>query len=167
MATSHPFKGQIKLVSGSQKSHMDFEVPEEDLPFSETLMNSYSGLKLTMEEKRELSLKHRKIIHQYQSIDDEVVLKYVKRFINALPRPTNKKIKVKTKDFGSYICLMAISSGKIPDSLNLCFELEDTPVGLFPKKLLKKVLSKNIAVKFILSKNSWVKPFKTIYQEAA
>lgn len=167
MATSHPFKGQIKLVSGSKKNLMNFELPEEELPFCETLMTSYSNLKLTSEEKRELSFKHRKIIHQYQSVDDQVILKYVDQFISALPKTKNNKVNVKTKDFGSYICLMAISSGKIPETLNVCFELEDTPVGLFPKKLFKKVLSKNIAVKFVLSKDSWVKPFKSIYKEAA
>jgi len=167
MASTHPFKGQIKLVSGSKKKLMNFELPQEEMPFSETLMTSYSNLNLTPAEKRDLSLRHRRIIHQYQSVDDQVILKYVDQFINALPRQKDNKINVKTKDFGSYICLMAISSGKIPDSLNVCFELEDTPVGLFPKKLFKKVLSKNIVIKFVLSKDSWVKPFKSIYKEAA
>jgi hypothetical protein len=167
MAISHPFKGQIKLESGSKKKLMSFELPEEELPFSETLMTSYSNLNLTCEEKRDLSLKHRKIIHQYQSVDNQIILKYVEQFINALPRVKSNKVNVKTKDFGSYICLMAISSGKIPDSLNVCFELEDTPVGLFPKKIFKKSISKNIFVKFVLSKDSWVKPFKSIYKEAA
>jgi hypothetical protein len=167
MATSHPFKGQIKIFSDTSKEkNLTFNVPEEDLPFSESLMSCYSKLKLTSEEKRDLSYKHRKIIHQYQCLDDQVLEMYVDKFINALPE-SRKKIKIQTSDFGSYICLAAIHSGKIPEGLKLSFELGDSPVELFPKKYVKKALKSDSKVKFTYSEDSWVRPFKSLYKACA
>lgn len=167
MATAHPFKGQIRIFCDTSKErNLTFNVPEEDLPFSESLMSCYTKLKLTPEEKRDLSLNHRKIIHQYQKLDDQVVLMYVDKFINALPT-SRKRIKIETSDFGSYICLAAIHSGKIPEDLKISFELENSPVELFPKKFVKKALNSKSKVKFTYSENSWVRPFKSLYKACA
>ena len=167
MATTHPFKGQIKIFCDTSKEkNLTFNVPEQELPISESLMSCYSKLKLTAEEKRELSLNHRKIIHQYQCLDDQIILMYVDKFINALPN-SRKRIKIETSDFGSYICLAAIHSGKIPNELKISFELEDSPVELFPKKFIKKALNSSSKVKFTYSEDSWVRPFKTLYKACA
>lgn len=167
MPCSKPFKGQIKLVSGNQrKTILNFDLPEKEVSFSDFLMCSHSKLKLTKEEKRELSLDHRKIIQQYLSLDTKTLLEYVDEFISALPS-SHKEIKVCTQDFGSYICLAAISMGKIPEELNVEFELVDTPTELIPKKLNKKLARKNISVNFTYSEDSWVTPFKSLYKTAA
>ncbi|WP_127718150.1 hypothetical protein [Halobacteriovorax sp. HLS] len=167
MATTHPFKGKIKIYCDTSKeTQLNFNLPEEELPLCDSLMSCYSNLKLTKEEKKELSIEHRKIIHQYQSLDDEVILKYVDKFINALPI-SKKKIKIETSDFGSYICLAALHSGKIPQDLKLSFELEDSPVELFPKKFVKKALTSDTDVKFTYNEDSWVAPFKTLYKACA
>ncbi len=166
MACSQPFKGQIKLVSGNQrKTLLKFDIPEKEISFSDTLMCSHSQLKLTKEEKRELSLDHRKIIQQYLSLDPKTLLDYVDEFVSALP-DSSKNIKVHTQDFGSYICLAAISMGRIPKELQISFDLVDTPTELIPKKL-NKLKQKNISVNFIYSEDSWVTPFKSLYKAAA
>ncbi|ATH07020.1 hypothetical protein BIY24_03430 [Halobacteriovorax marinus] len=167
MACSQPFKGQIKLVTGNQrKTLLNFDLPEKEASFSDFLMCSHSKLKLTKEEKRELSLDHRKIIQQYLSLDSKTLLEYVDEFVSALP-DSKKWIKVTTQDFGSYICLAAISMGKIPKDLRVSFELLDTPTELIPKKLNKNLQRKNISVNFTYSEDSWVTPFKSLYKTAA
>jgi hypothetical protein len=167
MATAHPFKGKIKIVTGvNQEKSLNFSLPKKDVPLCDSLMSCYSSLKFTPEEKRDLSHDHRKIIHQYQCVEDEIILKYVEKFIDALPK-SKKKIKVQTSDFGSYICLAAIHSGKIPKELNVSFELEDSPVELFPKKYVKKALNSDAKVKFKYNEDSWVKPFKSLYKACA
>ncbi len=167
MACSHPFKGQIKLVSGSQrKTVLNFDLPIKEASFSDYLMCSHSKLKLTKAEKRELSLDHRKIIQQYQSLDPQTLLEYVEEFVSALP-DSSSDVKVSSQDFGSYICLAAISMGKIPKTINISFDLTDAPTGLVPLKLSKKLGQKNISVNFLYSEDSWVAPFKALYKAAA
>ena len=167
MACSHPLKGQIKLVSGSQrKKVLNFDLPVKEAAFSDFLMSSLSKLKLSKEEKRELSLDHRKIIQQYLSLDPKTLLEYVDEFVSALP-DSNKKVKVSSEDFGSFICLAAISMDKIPKTMNISFDLLDAPTGLIPMKLNKKLCQKNISVNFLYSEDSWVAPFETLYKVAA
>jgi hypothetical protein len=164
MACNHPFKGQIKLVSGTQRrTILNFDLPVKESSFSDFLMSSHTGLRLTQEEKRELSLGHRRIIQQYLSLDQKTLLD---EFVNALPS-SKKNVKICTQDFGSYICLAAISMGKIPEDLNVSFDLVDTPTELIPKKLYKKLEQKNISVNFLYSEDSWVTPFKSLYKTAA
>lgn len=167
MANTQPFKGQIKIIcDANQEKKLNFSLPQKDVPLCDSLMSCYSKFKFTAEEKRDLSHHHRKIIHQYQCLEDEVILEYVNKLISALPS-SKKKITVHASDFGSYICLAAIHSGKIPEDVKISFELEDSPVELFPKKYVKKALNSHAKVKFTYSEDSWVKPFKSLYKACA
>lgn len=173
MSSENPFKGKIKLVdlnSGKvQKIVLSFdETPKSSVPMDQTFMRKFNMLKLTKEEKINLSTIDRQIIYYYRSIDCSKLEFLAKKFMEKISKLQERKISIRAENFGAYICLTSLFSGNLPQNKIIHFELSNVPLSLFPKKLLPVSGIENVevgshSVVFDYERDSWIAPFKSLH----
>ena len=156
-------QGKIEFYPAQNKKKAfkyNLEVPCPEV--SDTLMNQFRGLGLSEEEKRDLTLNHRKKIFFFQNLKTQQIVKNSNQFIKELKKYKDENLVIKASGEAAYICLAAIYSGKVPAHTNWKFELSSVPLGLFPKELVKTEASR-VDICLELQKDCWLKPFKTLY----
>lgn len=165
------FKGRILFVlgAGNRKTiPLKYAEPvfndgfEDNL--AETMMVSFENLNLTAEEKKNLSRTHRKMLNYYRHVSPFSLNGDAKRLIDEINQSTESKMTIEAAQYGAYVCLAALYSGKLDSSKKIEFILEKAPLALFPKTFMK---SKNVLdhhkVIFRLSDDCWLSPFSTLY----
>lgn len=160
-------EGQVKIFKhknnrgklGSSPFKLSVKKPE----IVDCLMSKFKNFNFSEKEKQLLSAKHRELICEYTQIKDNDLTKYSNKLIKELKKYKDEVITIKASDFGAFVCLAAIFSGKLPQEQNWNFELSSTPVKLFPKSLVKdKFAAESYNVSFIVESDCWLKPFKSL-----
>lgn len=168
MQAVNPFKGKVNFYDGDNKRKklcsLNFDVSPQVPSMGETLMCKFEDLKFTEEEKRELTAKHREIICEYRTIDKKIINRESKQILKLIKNSKSDSVTIVASDLGAYICLAAIFSGKIPKNKEVKFELETVPLKLFPSELVKdKMAGQNYPVSIKIDRESWLRPFKSLY----
>jgi hypothetical protein len=138
MICQNPYRGQIKTVCQKSKKEIKnirFDItPPERPQVTQTLMVNFKRFNLSEEEKRQLSHKHREQIVAFQTVNDELMNKYTQRLIRLVKHKDVKNVHIEASDFGAFICLAALYSGKFPKDKPVNFVLTSLPLSLFPEK---------------------------------
>lgn len=132
---------------------------------TDTMMSSFEALNFTSEEKKILSLSHRKLLNSYRQINLFSLKLDAQKLVNEINKSKLSFITIEAHDYGAYVCLAALYSGNLSDDKKIEFILENAPLALFPKVLIKaESHSKKHKVSFRVNNNCWMRPFKTLYQ---
>ncbi len=167
MQKSHNFKGKI-LFSPEAKSKkltlMNYSTTPLEAEFDQTMMSSFDFLNFSPEEKKQLSTRHRKMLNHYRQISPFTLNADAKALIEHITKCKSETLVIEAHDYGAYICLAALYSGKLPSAKKIEFHFEGSPLALFPKSLLKNA-PKNTDHKIVfrVSESSWLSPFSTLY----
>lgn len=167
MQKSSNFKGKIFFSSddfAAKKTLMSYYTEPLEVSFDQTIMSSFDFLNLNPEEKKQLSNKHRMLLNSYRQINPFALNVDAQDFIAQVTKCKGEKMVIHAHDYGAYICLAALYSGKLPANKKIEFHFESSPIALFPKSFLKnmpKVADHKIV--FHVEENSWLGPFATLY----
>lgn len=167
MQKSHKFSGKI-LFSPESKAKkttlMSYQSLKTETEFENTIMSSFDFLNFSPEEKKHLSSRHRKILNNYRQISPFTLNADAIELVEKIKKCKSSTLVIEAHDYGAYICLAALYSGKLPSEKKIEFYFEGSPLALFPKSLLKNS-HKNIEHKIIfrICENSWLGPFSTLY----
>lgn len=167
MQKSHNFKGKILFspeAKSMKKTLMNYSTEPLEAGFDQTMMSSFDFLNFSPEEKKQLSTRHRRVLNHYRQISPFSLNADAKALIDQIIKCKSDTLVIEAHDYGAYICLAALYSGKLPESKKIEFHFEGSPLALFPKSLLKNS-PKNFAHKIVfkVSENSWLSPFSTLY----
>lgn len=130
----------------------------------DTMMINFNFLNLSQAEKKKLSKSHRQLINCYTHLNPFALNHDAKELISAISHLPDEKLVIKANNYGTYVCLAAIYSGHLPNK-KIEFLLEDAPIALFPKSLIKYQPKEQLhKVIFRVSEKSWLCPFMSLYQ---
>lgn len=143
---------------------MSYSAEPMEVSFEQTIMASFDFLNFSEEEKKQLSNRHRKMLNHYRQINPFALNVDAKELVDHIARFKGDKLVIEAHDYGAYICLAALYSGKLPACKKIEFHFQGSPLALFPKTLLKSP-PKNIDHKIVfhVQENSWLSPFSTLY----
>lgn len=163
----NPF-GSIAIRKAGCKNpsnHFEFDLPSCDVNMSDTLMCHFKNLNLSSEEKQNFKREYRKELCLLKSIEQKHLVKAYKNLIKSLSchLSSDEPLTIRANSVGSFICLAAIFSGEIPAHAEWRFELEECPLPLFPKELVKVATAAHMFnISFRYSETSWIKPFPSL-----
>jgi hypothetical protein len=171
MSKSISFKGTILFLSAKttrKNSFLEYETPSFKEGFednmAETMMASFGHLKLTAEEKKNLSRTHRKMLNYYRHLCPFSLNGDSKKLIAEINASKETQIVIEANHYGAYICLAAHYSGKLDASKKIEFILQKAPMALFPKAFMKAEPKINQhKITFRLSEDCWLSPFSSLY----
>ena len=160
---ANPFKGKIQIKTGRQvRTLFAYDLtPKDDVEFQHTLMCHFQNIGLSPSEKQHLSACDRERIYYFLKLAEEQLEEYGQSFINRIDRSADKKCTIKADGFGAYIVLAALHSGNMPKKNNVCFEIENSPISLFPKKMIKK-RKPGFELKVIEGGKDWLEPYNSL-----
>lgn len=161
---ANPFKGKIQFeVNGQTKTLFAYDLsPKDDVEFSNTLMCHFQNIGLSKGEKQQLSSCDRERIYYFLKLAEEQLEEYGQSFVERVQKRISKKnCSIKAEGFGAYIVLAALHSGNMPKTNQICFEIENSPISLFPKKFIKK-RKPGFELRVIESGKDWLEPYSTL-----
>jgi hypothetical protein len=104
------------------------------------------------------------VLNHYRQISPFTLNADAKALIDQITKCKSDTLVIEAHDYGAYICLAALYSGKLPEGKKIEFHFEGSPLALFPKSLLKNSpKSFDHKIVFRVSENSWLSPFSTLY----
>ena len=171
MQKSHNFSGKI-LFSPEAKSKkltlMSYQTEPLEAGFEQTMMSSFDYLNFSIKEKKQLSTRHRRVLNNYRQINPFTLNIAARELIQQIIKCKSSSLVIEAHDYGAYICLAALYSGKLPTNKKIEFHFEGSPLALFPKSLLKSSLNKarkslDHKIIFRVCEDSWLSPFTTLY----
>lgn len=167
MQKSHNFSGKI-LFSPEEKSKkltlMSYQTETMEIGFEHNMMSTFEYLKLSPEEKKQLSARHRRVLNNYRQINPFALNIDARELIEQIKKCKSSTLVIEAHDYGAYICLAALYSGKLPTDKKIEFNFEGSPLALFPKSLLKNTpKSRGHKIVFRVGEDSWLSPFSTLY----
>jgi hypothetical protein len=166
MSNELKFKGTISLHRTAYKKKVLFryETISSEHYFHQSMMNSFKNVCFTFEEKKKLSKAHRIDLFNYLNINLFELNKYANDLTSKINEIANSEseLLIEASDYGAYICLAALFSGKISKKIKVSFKLVESPLGLFPDTLLKKNPTKNQTIFYNLNSDSWFNEFQTL-----
>ncbi|MBC7427855.1 MAG: hypothetical protein H7336_04530 [Bacteriovorax sp.] len=164
---SDNFKGKILFspqVRGEQKTLMSYFAEPLEAGFDQTIMSSWDFLNFSAEEKKQLSTRHRKMLNNYRHINPFALNVDAQELIAQIKKCKADTMVIEAHDYGAYICLAALYSGKLPASKKIEFQFAGSPLALFPKTMLKTApKSADHKIVFSVKENCWLTPFSTLY----
>lgn len=167
MKQAHKFQGKIMFSSMDQtlqKTLMSYYSEPMEAEFEQTIMASFDFLNFSAEEKKQLSTKHRQMLNNYRQINPFALNIDALEFIDQVSKCKSNSIVIEAHDYGAYICLAALYSGKLPANKKIEFVIQGAPLALFPKTLIKSPPKNlNHKIVFRVSENCWLSPFSTLY----
>lgn len=172
MRKSSDLKGKILFLSANtsrKATSLKYKNPSFQISHNEsitdTMMSSFEHLNFSTEEKKNLSRTHRKLLNSYRRINLFSLKLDAQKLINEINHSKQTHIKIEANDYGAYICLAALYSGNLPADKKIEFILENAPLALFPKSLLKSEPTSNKhKITFRLNNDCWIRPFKSLYK---
>ncbi len=167
MQKSHNFSGKI-LFSPEAKSKkstlMSYQTEPMEAGFEHTMMSSFDFLNFSPEEKKQLSTRHRRVLNNYRQINPFALNVDARELIEQINKCKSSTLVIEAHDYGAYICLAALYSGKLPADKKIEFHFESSPLALFPKSLLKNSpKNQDHKIVFRVCESSWLSPFSTLY----
>lgn len=166
MQKSHNFKG---VISFSPEEHaekrplMSYYSEAVEADFEHTIMSSFDFLNFSTEEKKMLSSRHRKMLNNYRSINPFALNVDARELIDHIEKCKSSTMIIEAYDYGAYICLAALYSGKIPANKKIEFRFEGAPIALFPKAFLKNRPKTPHKIVFRVPESCWLSPFRSLY----
>ena len=165
------FKGKIQFVGVAPKSKnigIKYDDPSFENGFHEsladTMMSSFENLKLSPDEKKQLSRTHRKLLNCYRHLNPFSLNMHAQKLIHEINHSKQTNIVVEANHYGAYICLAALYSGKLSEKKHVEFILEKAPLTLFPKALIKSEPKASLhSAIFNLNEDCWLSPFSSLY----
>lgn len=160
------FKGKIFLFEDSHapKALLSYKTEPLLANFDQGIMASFESFNFSTDEKKRLSKRHRDLLNSYRMINPFALNADAKKLIEQIAHCKGSKLKIEAHDYGAYICLAALYSGKLPEEKSIEFIFEESPLALFPKTLLKEKKYEGHKIVFRLSDDCWLKPFSSLYQ---
>lgn len=167
MQKSHNFKGKIMfspLASVEKRPLMSYFSEAVDTSLDQTIMSSFDFLNFSPEEKKQLSSRHRKVLNSYRHINPFALNGDAKILIDEINKCKTDLLVIEASDYGAYICLAAIYSGKLSSNKKIEFHFAGSPLALFPESLLKNAPKKlQHKIIFQVTETCWLSPFKSLY----
>ncbi|MBP9681481.1 MAG: hypothetical protein KBD76_08755 [Bacteriovorax sp.] len=171
MSKSVNFKGKIQFVGSSvnhKNSFLKYKSPllnegfQDDL--ADSMMSSFDHLHLSVEEKKCLSRLHRKMLNYYRHLSPFSLRVDAEKLIDQINQSKENKLLIEAQEYGAYVCLAALYSGKLSANKKVEFILEQAPLALFPRNFIKaEPKPEHHKVTFRLSEDCWLSPFSSLY----
>ncbi len=164
-------KGLVKIEGANLSKPISFNynfTADKDLHnMSDMLITNFKNIKFSPKEKQFLSKRARHFLTCYTKLELFKVKKEVSRFIHLLEESRIQgPIQIQADGLGTFLCLAVIHSGHFEElNIDAHFKLEMAPLNLLPKSLLKiNSLPSTVQLEFYFQDNSWIRPFKTLYE---
>lgn len=160
------FKGTVYFLSREQRNRrplFHYEMDGEDVPLQSSLMSTFDEFCFSYEEKQMLSLKQRKNLSHYLQLNPFKLNGDALKLIKLINDHTDVKIVIEASDYGAFVCMAAIYSGKIDPSKKIEFHFKHSPVALFPKNLMKSSPKLKFTINYKFHDDSWIDQFETLY----
>lgn len=163
------FKGSIFVneFKGKNAFVFDYETAPMNLQFHKLMMSSFKGFNFSAVEKQKLSRKHRHDIHNYLNLNIFNLAKDALKLVDKINNHSLAEFSIDASDYGAFVALAALYSGKINAQKKVQFILHKSPMALFPKSLLKKNPPKQHSVIYNFSEENWINHFETLYSNDA
>lgn len=163
---SQNFKGKIFFspeARGEKKALMSYYAEPLEVSFDQTIMSAWDFLNFSDAEKKQLSNNHRKILNNYRHINPFALNVDAQELIEHIKKCKMERMVIEAHDYGAYICLAALYSGKLPANKKIEFQFAESPLALFPKTMLKTTpKNKDHKIVFSMKENCWLTPFSTL-----
>jgi hypothetical protein len=163
---SQNFKGKIFFspeTHAEKKTLMSYYTEPLEASFDQTIMSAWDFLNFSDAEKKQLSNNHRKLLNRYRHINPFALNVDAQELIEHINKCKIENMVIEAQDYGAYICLAALYSGKLATNKKIEFQFTKSPLALFPKTMLKTA-PKNIKHKIVfnMKENCWLTPFSTL-----
>lgn len=160
------FEGKIILKN---KNHItidlfNYKTSPYEYEFQSLMMNSFTKFKFSKIEKLRLSTIYRKKINHYLNINLFELKADADELINKINHTQVKKLHIEASNYGAYVCLVAIHSGKLNKDLAIDFELKECPIKLFPDSFIKREPYKNHQYQIMHESTCWTTKIKSMQQ---
>jgi hypothetical protein len=142
----------------------DYCLDFQDRPrISDVLMSTFKDLKLSQEEKINLTCQCREELHFYRSLSADELAPYIEKLKKNIQKHGRHQSHIKASGFGAVICMAAIFSGELNSKKSkISFELSDVPLKLFPQDWINtQNLSPQISLEFMPSQ-TWLSTMKSL-----
>jgi hypothetical protein len=158
------FKGSIfsTEISNKRKIFFKYQTSSIENEFSSTMMCSFMELNLSSREKQKLSRHFRNELSTYKAINLFELNKHAGELCKAINNSEKNNICLEAHDYGAYVCLAALYSGKLSPKKKIVFNLSNTPLALFPLEFMKKAPRANHKVSYLQNPDNWMTKFESI-----
>lgn len=165
MSEELKFSGVIYSISSQNKKKAlhRYETTPTEHKFHQSMMNSFQEFRFSSSEKQKLSREYRMTLQNYINLNVFELNKHAQSLILAINESSDKNITIEATDYGAFVCLTAMYSGKLSKDKKIEFKLLKSPVGLFPQNLMKKNPSRAHSSSYCLNSESWINNFETLY----
>lgn len=158
------FEGKIILKN---KNHItmdifNYKTSPYEYDFHSLIMTSFAKFKFSKIEKLRLSTIYRKKINHFLNINLFELKADSEELIAKINQSNIKNIIVQASNYGAYVCLVALHSGKLNKEINIEFELKECPVKLFPTSFIKKDPFKNHHYQIVHESTCWTTKIKSM-----
>ncbi len=158
------FEGKIILKN---KNHItidlfNYKTSPYEYDFHSLMMTSFAKFKFSKFEKIRLSTIYRKKINHFLNINLFELKADSDELIAKINQSNLKNIIIQASNYGAYVCLVALHSGKLNRDINIEFELKECPVKLFPDSFIKKHPFKNHHCQFVHESTCWTNKIKSM-----
>jgi len=139
------FEGKIILKN---KNHtifdfINYKTSPYEYDFHSLMMCSFSKFRFSKLEKIRLTTIYRKKINHFLNINFFELKADSDELITKINQSQFKNITIEASNYGAYVCLAALFSGKLNKDTQIHFELKECPLKLFPNAFIKKDICKN------------------------
>jgi hypothetical protein len=133
---------------------------------ADVLMSTFKNLKLSQEEKANLTCLCREELHFYRSLSVQELAPYIEELKGKILKHNRHHSLIKASGFGAVICLAAVFSGDLNSKKSkIVFELSDVPLKLFPKEWIStQNIGSHISIEFIAGE-SWLASMKSLTEQ--
>ena len=158
-------KGTVYFFNHSQNEKhplMHYEMLGESESFQSSLMSTFNNFCFTNEEKQMLSLKQRRNLSSYMHLNPFKLHSDAYELVMAINTCDMHALSIEASDYGAFVCIAAIYSGKIDPNKKLDFYFNHSPVGLFPRNFMKSLPKLKFTINYKYQDNSWIDQFETL-----
>ena len=166
MQNKNKFKGHVYFHNGSEskKILMKYELTCPEDQFHQFMMNSFKNLDFSFKEKAKLTRTHRRNLYQYLNLNLFELNQNANQWIELINNSKQNEINIEAYEYGAFICLTALYSGKLSKNKKINFNFDKSPLALFPSTLIKKNPAKAHQLAYQAKLGSWINNFETLYR---
>ena len=158
------FEGKIVFKNKHQTiiDYYTYMTSPYEYDFHSLMMTSFTKFKFSKIEKIKLSNIYRKKINHFLNINMFELKSDAEELINKINSTSVKHLTIEASNYGAYVCLAALFSGKLNKEQTIQFDLSECPIKLFPEILIKKDPSKKHVYNLLHDTNCWTSKIKSM-----
>jgi hypothetical protein len=158
--------GEIHLITKNGKkikllSYQEI-APTKKPTLEDLFIGQFDHFGFSNEEKKVLSLNHRRAIFHYAENYNQDFEKKLDRLIKVINAQKDKSMVIEATDWGANLVYAALFSGKVDPKKNFHLNFTDSPLALIPNDYYKCLKPKNLSLHLSISPTSWMNEVRSM-----